>query len=55
MDAVALLVADHNRVRGLFARLEAAQEEQLLELAKEQEIPGRSRMDGLAATVAPQS
>ena len=37
MDAVSLLTADHNRVRGLFARFQAAEEagdtEQMLELA----------------------
>ena len=37
MDAVRLLTADHNRVRGLFARFQAAEEagdtEQMLELA----------------------
>ncbi|HEV2759263.1 MAG TPA: hemerythrin domain-containing protein [Acidimicrobiales bacterium] len=37
MDALSLLTADHNRVRGLFARFEAAEEakqtEQMLELA----------------------
>jgi Hemerythrin HHE cation binding domain len=35
MDAVALLIADHNRVRGLFARYEEAHErESLNESAK---------------------
>ena len=37
MDAISLLTADHNRVRGLFARFQAAEEagdtEQMLELA----------------------
>ena len=37
MDALSLLTADHNRVRGLFARFQAAEEEkdaaQMLELA----------------------
>ena len=37
MDALSLLIADHNRVRGLFARFQAAEEaqdtEQMLELA----------------------
>ena len=37
MDALSLLIADHNRVRGLFARFQAAEEEkdsaQMMELA----------------------
>ena len=28
MDALSLLTADHNRVRGLFARFQTAEEEQ---------------------------
>jgi len=39
MDALSLLIADHNRVRGLFARFQSAEEEkdatQMMELAAE--------------------
>jgi hemerythrin superfamily protein len=38
MDALALLVADHNRVRGLFARFKAAQESE--DLAQMQLLAG---------------